>query len=77
MISLVCLSVILSAPFCPYNSKTIRPIELKFVGLILYGVQTNFSKFGVIELKVNVRREFYFYFQLDIYSKRCFSLSHT
>ena len=53
MISLflsVCLSV--CAPFCPYNSKTITSIELKFGGQVFHGVQTDSSKFGVICLKI-------------------------
>ena len=63
MISLflsVCLSVRLSvcAPFRPYNSKTITPIELKFGGSVFYGVQTNSSKFDVICVKIKARREF-------------------
>ena len=60
MISLflsVCLSV--CAPFRPYNSKTITPIELKFGGCVFYGVQTNSSKFGVICVKIKARREFF------------------
>ena len=53
MISLflpVCLSVCPSvcAPFHPYNSKTITPIELKFGGQVFHGVQMDSSKFGVI-----------------------------
>ena len=64
MISLflsVCLSVRLSvcAPFRPYNSKTITPIELKFGGHVFYGVQTNSYKFGVICVKIKARREFF------------------
>ena len=35
LISFVCLSV--CAPFCPYNSKTITSIELKFGGQIFHG----------------------------------------
>ena len=60
MISLF-LSVRLSvcAPFRPYNSKTITPIELKFGRPIFYGVQTNSSKFGVICVKIKARREFF------------------
>ena len=30
------------APFCPYNSKTITSIKLKFGGQVFYGVQTDF-----------------------------------
>ena len=52
----VCLSV--CAPFRPYNSKTITPIELKFGGQVFYGVQTDSSKFGIICVKVKARREF-------------------
>ena len=63
MISLflsVCLSV--CAPFRPYNSKTtITPIELKFGGQIFHGVQTDSSKFGVICVKIKVRREFFLF----------------
>ena len=58
MISLflsVCLSV--CALFCPYNSKTITSIELKFGGQVFHGVQTDSSKFGVICLKIKVRRQ--------------------
>ena len=58
MISLflsVCLSV--CAPFCPYNSKTITSIELKFGGQVFHVVQTDSSKFGVICLKIKVRRQ--------------------
>ena len=60
MISLF-LSVSLSvcAPFRPYNSKTITPIELKFGGHVFYGVQTNSTKFGVICVKIKARREFF------------------
>ena len=43
--------------FCPYNSKTITSIELKFGGQVFYGVQTVSSKFGVICLKIKVRRQ--------------------
>ena len=42
----ICLSV--SAPFCPYNSKTITSIEFKFGRQIVHGVQTDSSKFGKI-----------------------------
>ena len=58
MISL-CLSV--CARFCPYNSKTITPIELKFGGQVFCGVQTDSSKFGVICLKIKARREFFLF----------------
>ena len=66
MISLflsVCLSVRLSvcAPFRPYNSKTITPIELKFGGQVLHGEQTDSSKFGVICSKSKPRREIYLF----------------
>ena len=62
MISLflsVCLSFCQSvcAPFCPYNSKTIISIELKFGGQVFHRVQTDFSKFGVICLTIKVRRQ--------------------
>ena len=62
MISLflsVCLSV--CAPFRPYNSKTVTPIELKFGEQIFHGVQTDSSKFGVICVKIKVRREFFLF----------------
>ena len=58
MISLflsVCLSV--CAPYCHYNSKTIASIELKFRGQVFHGIQTDSSKFGVICLKIKVRRQ--------------------
>ena len=60
MISLflsVCLSA--CAPFCPYNSKTITPIKLKFGGQVFHGVQTDSSKFGVVCVKIKARREFF------------------
>ena len=62
MISLF-LSVYLSvcAWFCPYNSETIAPMELKFGGQILHGVQTDSSKFGAICLKIKARREFFLF----------------
>ena len=47
------------ASFRPYRSKTITPIELKFGGQVFHGVQTNSSKFGVICMKIKVRREFF------------------
>ena len=62
MISLclfVCLSV--CAPFHPYNSKTITPIELKFGGQIFHGVQIDYSKFRVICLNIKARREFFLF----------------
>ena len=49
MISLflsVCLFV--CAPFHPYNSKTVTPIELKFDGQVFHGVQMDSSKFGFL-----------------------------
>ena len=55
----VCLSV--CAPFSPYNSKTITPIMLKFGGQIFHGVQMDYSKFGVICLKIKARREFFLF----------------
>ena len=66
MISLflsVGLSVGLSvcAPFGPYNSKTITPIELKFGGQVFHGVQIDSSKFGVICLNIKARREFFLF----------------
>ena len=62
MISL-CLSVRLSvcAPFRPYNSKTITPIELKFGGQVFHGVQMDSSKSGVICLKIKTRRDFFLF----------------
>ena len=62
MISLflsVCPSV--CAPFRPYNSKTITPIELKFGGQVFHEVQMDSSKFGVICLKIKARREFFLF----------------
>ena len=59
VISFVCLSV--CALFCPYNSKTITSIELKFSGQVFHGVQTNSSKFGVICLKIKGSREFFLF----------------
>ena len=66
MISLflsVCPSVCLSvcAPFRPFNSKTITPIELKFGGQVFHGVQMDSSKFGVICLKIKAWREFFLF----------------
>ena len=49
------------AQFRPYNSKTITPIELKFGGQVLHGVQTGSTKFGVICLKIKARREFFLF----------------
>ena len=49
------------APFCPYNSKTIKPIKLKFGGPVFHGVQTDSSKFGVICVKINAIREFFLF----------------
>ena len=45
---MISLFLSVCAPFCPYNSKTITPIELKFGGQVFHGVQTDSSKFGVI-----------------------------
>ena len=62
MISLflsVCTSV--CAPFRPYNSKTVTPIELKFGGQIFHGVQTDSGEFGVICEKIKARREFFLF----------------
>ena len=66
MISLflsVCLSVCPSvcAPFDPYSSKTITPIELKFGGQVFHGVQMDSSEFCVICLKIKARREFFLF----------------
>ena len=47
------------APFCPYNSKTVTSIELKFGGQVFHGVQMDSSKFGVICLKIKVRRQIF------------------
>ena len=55
----VCLSV--CALFCPYSSKTMTSISLKFGGQVFYGVQTDSFKFGVICLKIKVRREFFLF----------------
>ena len=51
----VCLSV--CAPFCPYNSETITPIEL-MVWQVFHGVQMDSTKFGVICMKIKARRKF-------------------
>ena len=62
MISLflsVCQSV--CAPFCPYNSKTITSINLKFGGKVFHGVQTDSSKFGIICVKIKARKEFFLF----------------
>ena len=49
------------APFRPYNSKTIIPIELKFGGQVFYGVQADSFKFGIICVKIKARREFFLF----------------
>ena len=54
-----CLSV--CAPFCPYNSKTVTPIKLKFGGQVFHGIQTDSSKFGLICFKIKARREFFLF----------------
>ena len=36
-------------------------ISLKFSGQVFHGVQTDSSKFGVICLKIKVRREFFLF----------------
>ena len=54
-----CLSV--CAPCYPYSSKTMTSISLKFGGQVFHGVQTDSSKFGVICLKIKVRREFFLF----------------
>ena len=53
---MISLFLSVCAPFGPYNSKTITSIELKFGGQIFHGVQMNYSNFGVICLKIKVRR---------------------
>ena len=55
------ISLFLSVCLCPYNSKTIPSINLKFGGQVFHGVQTDSSKFGVICLKIKVRREFFLF----------------
>ena len=59
----VCLSFRLSvcAPFCPYSSKTMTSISLKFGGQVFYGVQTDSSKFGVICLKIKSGESFSYF----------------
>ena len=52
---MISLFLSVCAPFCPYNSKTITSINLKFGRQIFHGVQMDSSKFGVI---CKVRREF-------------------
>ena len=54
------ISLILSvcAPFRPYSSKTVTPIKLTFHGQVFHGVQMDSTKFGVICLKIKVRRVF-------------------
>ena len=42
-------------------TKTITSINLKFGGKVVYGVQMDSSKFGVICLKIKARREFYLF----------------
>ena len=58
---MISLFLSVCAPFRPYNSKTITPIELKFGGQVFYGVQTDSSKFGIIFVKIKARREFFLF----------------
>ena len=58
---MISLFLSVCAPFRPYNSKTITPIELKFGGQDFHEVQTDSSKFGVICLKIKARREFFLF----------------
>ena len=55
----ICFSV--CAPFCPYNSKTITSINLKFGGKVFHGVQTDSSKFVVICLKIKPGESFSYF----------------
>ena len=55
---MITLFLSVCAPFCPYNSKTITLIKLKFGGHILHVVQTDSFKFGVICVKIKTSREF-------------------
>ena len=54
----LCLSV--CAPFCPYNSKTITSIELRFGVQVFHGGTDVFFQIGC-NLKIKVRREFFLY----------------
>ena len=56
---MISLFLSVCAPFCPYNSKAITPIKLKFGGHVFHGVQMESSKFGVNCVKIKVRREFF------------------
>ena len=49
------------APCCPYNSKTITKIKLKFGGQVFYRILTDSSKFGIICVKIKGRREFFLF----------------
>ena len=55
--------------------KTITQINLKFGGEVFYGVQADSSKFGVICLKIKVRKEFYLFLIGNIHSETV-SLHH-
>ena len=55
--------------FSSCNSKTVTSIKLKFGGQILHGLQMDYSKFGEIRVKINVR------IQLGVYTEICFSLA--
>ena len=55
---MISLFLSVCAPICPYNSKTITLISFKFGGKVFHGVQMDSSTFGVICLKIKVRREF-------------------
>ena len=58
---MISLFLSVCAPFYPHNSKTITSINLKFGKQIFHGVQMDSSKFGVICLKIKVRREFFYF----------------
>ena len=58
---MISLFLSVCAPFRPYNSKTITPIELKFGGQVFHGVQMDSSKFGIICLKIKARRDFFLF----------------
>ena len=53
---MISLFLSVCAPFCPYSSKTMTSISLKFGGQVFHGVQTDSSKVGVICLKIKVSR---------------------
>ena len=55
---MISLFLSVCAQFCPYNSKPITLISLKFGGKVFHGVQMDFFKLGVICLKIKIRREF-------------------